>query len=163
MISEKVRKAANICPAQKLQWRQIMAIAPSNPLAANVQRPVSDAAPKGPAAEAPTEDFSFEDFLDIVNPLQHIPLVNLLYREITGDTIKPPATIFGGAIFGGPLGFVGAIVTAAIEEATGDTPLGHLTAMLKTEQPQIAARSYVRMSALQRDALDPPISNASLL
>ncbi|MEP4884867.1 MAG: hypothetical protein ABJ215_00715, partial [Alphaproteobacteria bacterium] len=38
----------------------------------------------------------FSTLLDIVNPLQHIPLVSSLYREITGDEISPSARIVGG-------------------------------------------------------------------
>lgn len=35
--------------------------------------------------------FDLTDLLDVVNPLQHIPGVNLLYRELTGDTITQVA------------------------------------------------------------------------
>src|SRR3546814_15608721 len=33
--------------------------------------------------------FSFGDFLDIINPIQHIPIVPTIYRAITGDTSQP--------------------------------------------------------------------------
>jgi hypothetical protein len=35
--------------------------------------------------EGPT----FAEFLDIINPLQHIPVVSTIYRAITGDQISP--------------------------------------------------------------------------
>ena len=31
------------------------------------------------------DGFDFWDVLDVINPLQHIPFVNTLYREMTGD------------------------------------------------------------------------------
>src|SRR3546814_6236130 len=46
-------------------------------------------------------DLTFGDFLDIINPLQHIPLVSTLYRAITGDEISPHARILGATLFGG--------------------------------------------------------------
>ena len=71
------------------------------------------------AGDAPEREISFGDFLDIINPLQHIPIVGTIYRAITGDEISPSASIFGDFLFGGPLGFVTAIVNAIFEEASG--------------------------------------------
>jgi hypothetical protein len=76
----------------------------------------------GEAQPAPREEFSFDDVLDAVNPLQHIPVVGWIYREITGDVMGAPAAIAGGVLFGGPLGFAGAILTAAFERIAGETP-----------------------------------------
>ncbi len=72
------------------------------------------------SAGGPEENFGFFDFLDIINPLQHIPLVSTLYQHMTGDTIKPAANIMGAALFGGPLGAAGSIaVTVASEVMSG--------------------------------------------
>lgn len=64
-------------------------------------------------------DMSFGDFLDILNPLQHIPVVGTLYREITGDTISQQSRVMGGFLYGGPLGGMGAVVNVMVEDATG--------------------------------------------
>ena len=61
------------------------------------------------------DGFTFGDILDIVNPLQHIPVVGTIYRKITGDTIAPAMQIAGGALFGGPLGAAMSMVTTAIQ------------------------------------------------
>src|SRR5205085_12696396 len=45
-------------------------------------------------------DFSFDDLIDIVNPLQHLPVVGTLYRAITHDTIKTPEKIAGDTLYG---------------------------------------------------------------
>lgn len=48
-----------------------------------------------PGATADAGEF-FSTLLDIINPLQHIPLVSKLYREWTGDEINSTARMVGG-------------------------------------------------------------------
>ncbi len=76
------------------------------------------------------DGFGFGDLIDIVNPLQHIPIVSSIYRWITGDEISPGSAMAGGALFGGPLGFAGAVANAAFEEVTGDDIAGTAIAAL---------------------------------
>lgn len=64
-------------------------------------------------------DLKFSDVLDVINPLQHIPIVATIYRELTGDTISPMARVIGDAIFGGPVGFVASVANVGVESATG--------------------------------------------
>ena len=75
------------------------------------------------------DGFTFEDFLDIINPLQHIPVVATIYRSISGDEIEPGSRIAGGALFGGGLGLAGALVNAVIEDSTGKDLGDHALAM----------------------------------
>ncbi|MEC7538792.1 MAG: hypothetical protein VYB59_16055, partial [Pseudomonadota bacterium] len=56
------------------------------------------------------------DLIDMINPLQHIPVVSSIYRAITGDEISPAARLAGGALFGGPIGFAGAYVSGVVED-----------------------------------------------
>jgi hypothetical protein len=65
-------------------------------------------------------DMSFWDFLDVINPLQHIPIVNTLYRNLTGDTIQPAARVMGGILYGGVVGGVAAIANAVVEQTSGE-------------------------------------------
>jgi hypothetical protein len=65
------------------------------------------------------DGFSFKDFLDIINPLQHLPVVGTLYRALTGDKLEPGSRIIGGTLFGGIGGFVSSLVNAVIEDETG--------------------------------------------
>jgi hypothetical protein len=97
--------------------------------------------------------FGFQDLLDVVNPLQHIPGLNLLYREVTGDTIKPPAAIAGGALFGGALGFAGALLSAAFEDLTGDGPLDTLVRGIAPRPHGVASNAYAQTSALAKDQI----------
>ncbi len=66
------------------------------------------------------DGLTFGDFLDVINPLQHIPVVSSIYRAMTGDEISPGARIAGGALFGGPIGLAVAAVNAVVESSTGD-------------------------------------------
>lgn len=87
------------------------------------------------------EKLSFWDLLDLVNPLQHIPGVNAIYRELTGDTIKPPMKLIGSTILGGPVGFAAAMADSIIEEATGRDVAGHAMTMFSDKpaaQTQLA-------------------------
>ncbi len=76
------------------------------------------------------DGFGFDDFIDIVNPLQHIPVISSIYRALTGDEISPGARMAGGTLYGGPLGFAAAVVNAAIEEGSGKAIGANLIAMV---------------------------------
>lgn len=65
------------------------------------------------------EAFGFGDIIDIINPLQHLPVIGTLYRKFSGDTLKPLSNIVGGAIFGGPIGAVSSAVNVAVKSGTG--------------------------------------------
>ncbi|WP_428248016.1 hypothetical protein [Ferrovibrio sp.] len=76
------------------------------------------------------EGFTFSSFLDIINPLQHIPVVNTVYRAVTGDTIENGPRLIGGALFGGPLGLVASVVNGIIDEETGKDIGSHALAAI---------------------------------
>lgn len=85
------------------------------------------------ATDKPAQDesFGFLDVIDMINPLQHIPLIGTAYRALTGDTIKPISQIIGGAAFGGFIGAAGGLANAIVQEETGkdigDNLLGFVT------------------------------------
>ena len=71
--------------------------------------PPDGAGPIGPDQLWPTPiTVSREDALRGLNPLHHIPVVGLLYRAVTGETIPAPMRVFGAGLVGGPLGALGA-------------------------------------------------------
>ena len=98
---------------------------------------VTNAAAQGPATavasakNADALDFSFADFLDIVNPLEHIPVVSTLYRAITGDRPGTIEKIAGDTLYGGVIGFISSLADTAFKAVTGkdvgDTVLAFLT------------------------------------
>jgi hypothetical protein len=102
-----------------------MSIAPItvDPIRTPAAAATATAAPQ--AAAAPSDDdsegggISFHDILDVVNPLQHLPVIGTLYRSITGEQIKPFPKAAGDLLYGGPLGFVGSIADTLFEKLTG--------------------------------------------
>ena len=74
--------------------------------------------------------FSFSDFLDVINPLQHIPIVSNLYRNLTGDDIGQVPRVIGGALFGGAIGFIASLLNAIVDEETGKDVGEHAVAVL---------------------------------
>lgn len=110
------------------------------------KNPVTAEAGAVPANSA-AEGLSFLDFvkglIDIVNPLQHIPVVSTIYRRVTGDEISPVARLAGDALFGGPLGAVASVADLALEKATGkdvgETALAFLKGDKKEETMLAAA------------------------
>lgn len=75
-------------------------------------------------------DFSFWDLLDVVNPLQHIPIVSSVYRHLSGDEIGGMARLAGGFLFGGPLGLATSAANLGLEAATGQDLGAHILAAL---------------------------------
>ena len=72
-------------------------------------------------AQTADDGFGFDDFLDIINPLQHLPVIGTAYRAITADEIETPAKLAGGALFGGLFGFLGALGSTAYAEIVGES------------------------------------------
>lgn len=79
-------------------------------------------------------DFKFSDFIDIVNPLQHLPVVNTLYQNLTGDTMEGFSRVIGGTLYGGPLGTASAVTNEILEDTSGKDIGGHMLAMLTPEE-----------------------------
>lgn len=108
---------------------------------------------------------TFADFLSILNPLQHLPIIGSIYRAITGDTIKPEARIFGGALFGGPIGLITAVVNAIVEQATGKDIGAQALALFKDDAPVpagVAADLIAEQPAPAADAPPDPQTAAKL-
>lgn len=81
--------------------------------------------------------FTFNDMLDVVNPLQHIPVVSTLYQKFTGDTIDTGPRLLGGALFGVMTGsflpsLVAAAFNAVVKEGSGKDPGEHVAALFET-------------------------------
>ena len=83
-----------------------------------------------PREDVPQMELTLDEFIDIINPLQHIPLVASLYRSLTGDEISGSARIMGDTLYGGPLGLVSGIANAITEEVTGRDIAGTALAAL---------------------------------
>lgn len=81
----------------------------------------------------PEQELTFDDVIDLINPLHHLPLVSMLYREFSGDEIKPAMQIAGGIAYGGPSGFLGAVGQVLFEAIFGDDIGGTVMGMIGGE------------------------------
>jgi len=88
-------------------------------------------------------DFSFGDFLDIINPLQHLPIVATFYRNWTGDQIGMAPRVIGGALWGRIGGMVSGIVNSLVEAFTGKDVGDHIYAAIFGEPDIKAERTVV--------------------
>ena len=104
----------------------------------------------------PEAELSFGDFLDLINPLQHIPIVSTIYRAITGDEISGPAKIMGGMLFGGPIGFITSLFDTIVEQATGrsvgETVLAAFVDQDPAREVQVAETQDLELISAQDDA-----------
>lgn len=67
----------------------------------------------------PAEKTFFDEVLDVINPLQHLPIVSTLYRAETHDAISAIPRILGGALYGGPIGAATSAIDSLFAWATG--------------------------------------------
>lgn len=66
----------------------------------------------------PDGEFGWDDFVDLINPLQHIPIVAQIYRAVTGDQAYGLAN-FAGALPFGPISVASVVIDTIVRSATG--------------------------------------------
>jgi hypothetical protein len=143
------------------------------------------AVPPQTTAPAAKHHFTFGDFIDIINPLQHLPVIGTVYRALTGDKIDTPEKLVGDTLYGGPLGLASSLADLAFEKTTGknfgDTVLGLFTghrdakptavAQARTSAPAVpaqvasapaVAQEQALTASLQRNGTDPETAQRAL-
>ena len=98
------------------------AVSAPAPAAASLATPSFAASGAAPTTQAPAKDDGesfFSELLDIVNPLQHLPVIGTIYRAITGDHIDGFAKVAGDALYGGMWGAIGGAADVAFQAITG--------------------------------------------
>ena len=101
------------------------------------------------------DGFGFDDFVDIINPLQHLPFVSTLYREFTGDTIAPAARAAGGALYGGPAGLVAGVANVMFEAESGSDIGATMIAELRGDGAAPAASAVPAETSVLAEAPQP--------
>lgn len=123
------------------------------------------AAPAPVAAPSTNDDgeLTFHDLLDIVNPLQHLPIISTIYRAITGETIKTFPKIAGDTLYGGVTGFASSIADTIFTKITGksvgDTVLGWLEDEFSPAHPSTPQTGVASTAAPAALAANIPITN----
>ena len=92
--------------------------------------------------------FGWDDFVDLINPLQHIPLVNVVYRALTGDEINGAARLVDFAF--GPLAGVSTAVDLAFRDVAGGSMADTaVAALFGGDDNSEALAEYTTASATQ--------------
>jgi hypothetical protein len=121
------------------------------------------------AGAAPEEEGFFDHLWDVVNPLQHLPVIGTIYRAATGDRLDPVEKIAGGTLYGGLWGAVGAVASLAFESLTGksveDTVMAWLDGDDEAAPTRVAAANINPKLSLPSGELPnlPNMDMASLL
>ena len=77
----------------------------------------------GPSGGWPVAlDVSREDMMHGLNPLQHLPVVGMIYRAATSEQIPATVRVAGAGLLGGPLGMLGAGLIRLFEAIVGMGP-----------------------------------------
>ena len=87
------------------------------------------------------DGFTFADVIDIINPLQHIPIISSLYRKFSGDTLDPASRIAGGSLYGGPIGAAVAIANTIFEKVHGKDIGAQTLALFEKKKTAVANSS----------------------
>ncbi len=106
----------------------------------------------------PDGEFGWDDFVDLINPLQHIPFVNMAYRAITGDQIYGAARMVDVAF--GPLAGASTAVDLAFRDVTGES-MAHnaIAAVFGTGESDTGRRADGRRQRQHR--LRPQLADAT--
>lgn len=119
----------------------------------------NDSAKAEKSSGAEQDDLSFWDVLDIINPLQHLPVVGNIYRAVTGDTIKETPRMIGGILFGGVLGGASALANIICEEKTGRDIGGNAIAAVFGDDAYPSTASHTDVAAANANSKsNEPIS-----
>jgi hypothetical protein len=140
----QVASATKVASAPPIPVATATQVAPEPPESKEVPHPFFEHDTWNPEAESGffgEDGFSLGDLLDVINPLQHIPVISSIYRSLTGDEISPAARLAGGTLYGGPVGLVTAFIGGVMEDAA-DTTLGDVVvaAFSDEDDTEIAAQ-----------------------
>lgn len=131
-----------------------------NPIAQGPGAAIAAAKMSGNSADS---SFGFSDLLDIVNPLQHIPVVSTLYRHLTGDKIGTAAKLAGDTLYGGVTGLICSAADSAFQEVTGKGFGDTVYAMaFGDETPTTAVAAAEAPAAVTPASSDPSVASMTV-
>jgi hypothetical protein len=87
------------------------------------------------------------DALDIINPLQHIPLVSQYYRDWTGDDMGYISQVAGGALWGGSLGVATSFVNLGLTSVMGKSPTQYIQQFFAADEEATASPGNIAATA----------------
>jgi hypothetical protein len=129
-------------------WHMKPAAPSANSNSATGRPTARDAAGEASSIEGAwgADGFTFADLLDLINPLQHIPVVSTIYREVTGDEIAPAAKFIGSTLLGGVPGLAVATLNSVLEDTTG-MDIGEMAMAALTAEDGATATTSIASAA----------------
>ena len=103
---------------------------------------------------APHESF-FHHLWDVINPLQHLPVIGTIYRAITGEHLDPVEKIAGDTLYGGLWGAVSSIADVAFESITGKSFEDTALALFKSDDKIKVASTMVAVPTINANVSLP--------
>jgi hypothetical protein len=159
-----IAQAGGIPTTSLWQAPCLAAAMPGIDFSAHVTNPIA----QGPAtaaakAQDDSSSFGFDDLLDIVNPLQHIPVISTIYRHLTGDKIGVPEQIAGDTLYGGVTGLICSLGDALFQELTGKNVGDTVYAMVIGDDAPTTAVASTTSPAATASALPASVTPASVM
>ena len=99
----------------------------------------------------------FHHMLDIVNPLQHLPVIGTIYRAVTGEHIGPVEQIAGDTLYGGLWGAVSSVAEVAFEGITGKSAEDTVLAWFKGDPDSQLVKPNTQFAQASLPSSDMPV------
>ena len=113
------------------------------------------AASSGAEQPAQPHESFFHHLLDVVNPLQHLPIIGTIYRAITGEKLDAVEKIAGDTLYGGLWGAVTSVADVAFESLTGKSFEDTAIALFKGDDKTRVASAKVAAPNIATDVSLP--------
>ena len=120
--------------------KTMVAMPPYGTLRTQPAKPADIAVDTKAAGAKPDEEDFFDHLWDVVNPLQHLPVIGTIYRAATGERLDPAEKIAGSTLYGGLWGAVSAVASLAFESLTGKSVEDTVMAWLDGDDEAAPAR-----------------------
>lgn len=100
---------------------------------------------------------TLDDVAKAANPLHYVPFVSHVYEAATGNTGSAAMKIIGGAIIGGPVGFIAGLASAIFEQEKGKTIVASIADAISGEESatQVASAEATQQIASMRGIATP--------
>lgn len=93
------------------------------------------------------DDMTAKEVLSGLNPLHHIPFVSQLYESAQATPTTPAVSVgklIGGALIGGPFGFLAALANVIFEQQTGESMIASAAEAITGEKTTQVAQANNR-------------------
>ncbi len=107
-------------------------VKPASLLAQSAPSVPSSATGTASTGAQPHESF-FQHLWNVVNPLQHVPVIGTIYRAITGEHLDAVEKIAGDSLYGGIWGAISSVADVAFEGLTGKSFEDTALALFKSD------------------------------